>query len=78
MTHLIKATEEIYVSYLPFGSFSIFKDKSDYIFPNLADESKADYIIIIGNINDFNMSQFARTKIATPKEFCELYQPNTL
>jgi uncharacterized protein len=77
MTHLVKATEEIGILYVPSKSFSIIKDKSDNIFLNLAYEAKANYIVT-GNRNDFSIPHFEQTKIVTPKEFCELYEQNAL
>lgn len=74
---IIATLNDLFVVYTPTKKFSLIKDASDNIFLDLAFEAKADYIIT-GNKNDFKITQFEQTKIVNPKEFCELYEANTL
>lgn len=77
MLDIVASLKDLFILYIPTKKFFIIKDVSDNIYLDLAHESKADYIIT-GNKNDFNITQFEQTKIVTPKEFCELYEANTL
>ena len=60
--------------YRPKTRVSIITDQEDNKLLELAAESKANYLIT-GNTNDFTMAKFKRTKILTPKEYWEKYQP---
>ncbi len=62
------------VYYEPIISLDIIKDKDDNMILELADESDADFIIT-GNTNDFIMSNYKETKMATPKQYWENYRP---
>lgn len=73
----IQKLEQAGTMFFPKKHFKIIKDLSDNKFINLAFDAKANYIIT-GNKNDFSISEFEQTKIITPKEFCELYEKNSL
>lgn len=61
--------------YEPKIKLNIISDKDDNMILELADESKADFIIT-GNTNDFTISEYKSTKIVTPKEYWENFRPN--
>jgi len=69
---LLASIEGVAKIYKPTTKVSILTDKDDNKILELADVSKADYIIT-GNTNDFTMIRYKRTKIATPKQFWENY-----
>ena len=50
----------------------IIKDSDDNKLLELADESKADFLIT-GNSSDFNMTHYKNTKIVSPRVFWETY-----
>tara|TARA_R110001606_G_scaffold369267_1_gene525273 strand:+ start:120 stop:311 length:192 start_codon:yes stop_codon:yes gene_type:complete len=56
--------------YEPTTKFKIIKVEPDNRLLELAQISKADFIIT-GNTNDFTMEIYERTKIVTPKEYWE-------
>lgn len=58
----------------PTITVDLISDKDDNIFLELADESEADFIIT-GNTTDFTFESYKQTKIVTPKEYWENYQP---
>ena len=60
--------------YKPKIKLDIISDHDDNKILELADESKADFIII-GNTNDFKFAKYKKTKIVTPKEYWENYRP---
>jgi len=60
------------VKYHPINQLHIINDKSDNKLLELAEISKAHYLIT-GNTNDFTMHYFQGTEIVTPKAFWELY-----
>ncbi|WP_161890378.1 putative toxin-antitoxin system toxin component, PIN family [Pontibacter russatus] len=62
------------VKFYPKTKLSIISDQPDNRLLELAEESKANYLIT-GNSNDFTMGKYKRTKIVTPKEYWENYQP---
>ncbi len=66
----LKATK-----YSPTIKIELIKDIDDNKILELADECIADFIII-GNTNDFTFSTYKQTKIVTPKEYWEKYQPS--
>ncbi len=61
--------------YYPTVKLDLLSDKDDNMILELANESKAHYIIT-GNTSDFTMSEFQNTKIVSPKDYWELYNPN--
>jgi putative PIN family toxin of toxin-antitoxin system len=60
--------------YKPSIKLNIISDKDDNMILELAEESKADFIIT-GNTNDFIMTKHKKTKIVTPKEYWENFRP---
>lgn len=60
--------------YEPQIKLDIISDNDDNKILELADESKADFIIT-GNSNDFTITKYKKTKIVTPKEYWENYRP---
>lgn len=67
---LIARISEISEIYEPINKLKIIKDEPDNRLLELADISKADFIIT-GNTNDFTMETFKGTRIVTPKEYWE-------
>ena len=65
----IKATK-----YFPTITLELISDDDDNMILELADECKADFIIT-GNTNDFTFPTYKQTKIVTPKDYLENYQP---
>ncbi|MDR0863678.1 MAG: putative toxin-antitoxin system toxin component, PIN family [Candidatus Symbiothrix sp.] len=57
--------------YEPVLKLNIINDQSDNKLLELADISKADFLIT-GNTNDFTMSNYKNTIIITPREYWEL------
>jgi len=60
--------------YLPSITLELISDDDDNMILELADECEADFIIT-GNTTDFTFSTYKQTKIVTPKEYWENYQP---
>ena len=58
------------IIYHPTQKVNLLKDSDDNMILELAEKSKA-HFIITGNINDFTIYEFKKTKIVTPKEFWE-------
>jgi uncharacterized protein len=58
----------------PTNRLTIISDKDDNKLLELAGECKADFLIT-GNTNDFTIKKYKSTKIVTPKEYWEKYQP---
>ncbi len=67
---LIARLSEISEIYEPINKLKIIKDGPDNRLLELADISKAEFIIT-GNTNDFTMKTFKKTRIVTPKEYWE-------
>jgi len=67
---LIARLSEISEIYEPTTKLKIIKDEPDNRLLELAQISKADFIIT-GNTNDFTMEIYNGTKIVTPKEYWE-------
>ena len=67
---LIARISEMSEIYEPTTKFKIIKDEPDNRLLELAQISKADFIIT-GNTNDFTMENYNGTKIVTPKEYWE-------
>jgi len=53
---------------------TIISDKDDNKLLELADESKANFLIT-GNTNDFTIEKYKRTRIVTPKTHWEKFRP---
>lgn len=70
---LIARLSEISETYEPKDRLKIIKDEADNRLLELAQTSKADYIIT-GNTNDFTMKIFDKTRIVTPKEYWEEFK----
>ncbi|MFN2262519.1 MAG: putative toxin-antitoxin system toxin component, PIN family [Psychroflexus sp.] len=70
---LIARLSEISKIYEPKVKLKIIKDEPDNRLLELADVSKADFIVT-GNINDFTMEIYNKTKIVTPKEYWEEFK----
>src|SRR5690554_496425 len=70
---LIARISEMAEIYEPKTQLKIIKDEPDNRLLELAQISKADFIIT-GNANDFTMEIFSGTKIITPKEYWEEYK----
>ena len=69
---LLASIEETAKTYRPLIKLNILTDKDDDKILELAEVSKADFIIT-GNTNDFTITSYKRTKIVTPKQFWESY-----
>ena len=63
------------IDYQPKMRLNIIADINDSRLLELADESDANFLIT-GNTNDFTFKQYKQTKIVTPKEYWESYQPD--
>jgi len=59
---------EISETHEPKENLKIIKDEPDNRLLELAEISKADFIIT-GNTNDFTMKVYDKTRIVTPKEY---------
>lgn len=70
---LITRLSELAEVYEPETELSIIKDEPDNRILELAQISKADFIVT-GNTTDFTMNIFQETKIVTPKEYWEEYK----
>lgn len=70
---LIARLSEISETYEPKNTIEIIKDEPDNRLLELADISKADFIIT-GNTNDFTMQIYNQTRILTPKEYWEEFK----
>ena len=60
--------------YNPTITLDLISDDDDNMILELADECLADFVIT-GNTNDFTFPVYKQTKIVTPKEYWENYQP---
>ncbi len=70
---LIARLSEISETYEPKNKIEIIKDEPDNRLLELADISKADFIIT-GNTNDFTIQIYNKTRILTPKEYWEEFK----
>jgi putative PIN family toxin of toxin-antitoxin system len=68
---LLLRIETISQKFLPQVTLNILSDKDDNMLLELAQESRADYLIT-GNTNDFVISSHEQTRIVTPREYLEL------
>ena len=71
---LIADIEAKSIEFSPKNKLTIISDKDDNKLLELAEECKADFLIT-GNTNDFTIRKYKLTKIVTPKEYWENYQP---
>ncbi len=70
---LITRLSEISEIYNPIEKLNIIKDEPDNRLLELAEVSKADFIIT-GNTNDFTMQTYNKTKIVSPKDYWERFK----
>jgi putative PIN family toxin of toxin-antitoxin system len=70
---LIARLSEISEIYEPKEKLKIIQDEPDNRLLELADISKADFIVT-GNTNDFTMKIYKSTRIVTPKEYWEEFK----
>jgi len=63
------------IKFKPTIKLDLITDKDDNMILELAEECKADFVIT-GNTTDFTFSSYKETKIVTPKEYWEIYQPD--
>ena len=61
--------------YNPTITLDLISDDDDNMILELADECLADFIIT-GNTTDFTFPTYKQTKIVTPKEYWDNYQPD--
>ena len=61
--------------YNPTIMLDLISDDDDNMVLELADECLADFVIS-GNITDFTFPTYKQTKIVTPKEYWDNYQPD--
>ena len=69
---LLLDIEKQAVKYFPTAKIQIIKDPDDNKFLELAEASKADFLIT-GNTNDFTLEEHKGTKIVSPKEYWVAY-----
>ena len=62
--------------FIPTIKLDLISDADDNKILELADECSADFVIT-GNTTDFTFPTYKKTKIITPKEYWENYQPQT-
>jgi hypothetical protein len=62
------------VKYFPKIALNLISDEDDNMVLELADECAADFVIT-GNTRDFTFPTYKQTKIITPREYWENYQP---
>ena len=68
---LLADIETYAFKFTPIIKVDIISDSADNRLLELAESCSADYLIT-GNINDFTMSEYKRTRIVPPKEFFEI------
>jgi uncharacterized protein len=61
--------------YIPKITLELISDDDDNMILELADECLADFVIT-GNSTDFTFPAYKQTKIVTPKEYWDNYQPD--
>ena len=61
--------------YNPTITLNLISDDDDNMILELADECLADFVIT-GNTTDFTFPTYKHTKIVTPKEYWDNYQPD--
>ncbi len=60
--------------YVPIIKLDLISDKDDNMILELADVCLANFVVT-GNSTDFTFAAYKQTKIVTPKEYWETYQP---
>ena len=71
---LLAEIETKSTKFIPTIKVQLISDLDDNMILELADECLADFVIT-GNTRDFTFSTYKQTKIVTPKEYWENYQP---
>jgi putative PIN family toxin of toxin-antitoxin system len=71
---VLNKLREISIYYETNRKVEILSDTSDNKFLELAAVSSADYLIT-GNILDFQITEFEYTRILTPREYWNLFEP---
>ena len=72
---LLAEIETKSVKYFPTITLDLISDDDDNMVLELADECLADFVIT-GNTTDFTFPTYKQTKIVTPKDYWDNYQPN--
>ena len=72
---LLVAIEAKATKYIPTITLDIISDDDDNMILELADKCLADFVIT-GNTTDFTFPTYKQTKIVTPKEYWDNYQPD--
>lgn len=67
---ILARISEVAERFVPTKVVGSMKDEPDNRFLELADVSKADFLVT-GNVNDFTMKTYGTTKIVTPKVYWE-------
>jgi uncharacterized protein len=71
---LLVEIESKSTKYIPTVTLDLISDDDDNMILELADECLADFVIT-GNTTDFTFFTYKQTKIVTPKEYWDNYQP---
>ncbi len=71
---LLAVIESKAIKYVPVIKLQLIADTDDNMILELADECLADFVIT-GNTTDFTFSIYKHTKIVTPREYWDNYQP---
>jgi uncharacterized protein len=71
---LLVELESKATKYIPTITLDLISDGDDNMILELADECLADFVIT-GNTTDFTFPTYKKTKIVTPKEYWDNYQP---
>lgn len=71
---LLTEIETKAIKYVPTSTLDLISDDDDNMILELADECLADFVIT-GNKRDFTFPIYKQTKIVTPKEYWDTYQP---
>ena len=72
---LLVEIEDKATKYNPTITLDLISDNDDNMILELADECLADFVIT-GNTTDFTFPTYKQTKIVTPKEYWDNYQPD--
>ena len=72
---LLAEIESKAIKFIPTIKLKLISDLDDNMILELADVCSADFVIT-GNTTDFTFSNYKQTKIVTPKEYWENYQPD--
>ena len=73
---LLNRLIEISTKHFPDIRLDIIADDDDNRFLELALVAQPDFLIT-GNTNDFTMQTIGRTRIVTPREYCDLHWPSS-